>query len=286
MTEWEDLLSLDDDVVDSVFQYSSMNIRRVPTHVVVRLKDELGDLLVQRSGGRYCWYHRQLIEAALDVYSGLRLQAHQQMGTYFANLIPADVLSARLVAAQPRLIGQDESSSSCWNMGAKINESRAEEGGYHLVEVVKMLDRAQEADVAKMDNAVSLAVTEICSLDSVIAAFRSSSEIGMALVSHLSYLSLRRRDTVLDTLYSYYRWILLDASKIANASAQQKLAIIFDSAHRQPKTSSLYTRIRKVREELFMSSKISFSDICLETNRVFCEVTYYTRVKIRTDRLV
>jgi len=69
LTQWEDILSLDEDVVNAVFQYSEMNIRRVPTHVIVRLMEELKGLLVERTGGRFYWYHRQLVETAQSMYA-------------------------------------------------------------------------------------------------------------------------------------------------------------------------------------------------------------------------
>ena len=63
-SEMEDLLSLDDQVLDDVFQYSKPNIRRIPVHVWLRLKNHLANLIVDVADGCLVWYHKQLRESA------------------------------------------------------------------------------------------------------------------------------------------------------------------------------------------------------------------------------
>jgi hypothetical protein len=281
LTEWEDLLSLDDEVVDAVFQYSEMNIRRVPTHVVVRLKNELGDLLVSRSGGRYYWYHRQLIEAAFDVYAPFKLRAHELMGTYFADLVPIQMIMSRNVTKQPRVIAaRDE--HSIWLPSAKINESRAGEGAHHLVEVARMLHEEGKAgggqDTKKRsEEATMRAIEEICSLECVIAAFRTSSEVGMSLVPLVlclysvkeSLCEESENTKVLgDRLYAFYRWLLMDASTMATATSHLKtlLSAIFNSAHRQPKQSALNPQMRDLDGVLTAKSSVSFASLNQKQN--------------------
>ena len=59
----EDLLSLDDPVLDDVFQYSKPNIRRIPVHVWLRLKNHISNFIVDVDGC-LVWYHKQLRQAA------------------------------------------------------------------------------------------------------------------------------------------------------------------------------------------------------------------------------
>ena len=60
-----DLLSTDDDVMDSVFQFHKPPIRRLPQIVFARLRSAIGEYIVER--GAYgktvlAWYHRQFQE--------------------------------------------------------------------------------------------------------------------------------------------------------------------------------------------------------------------------------
>ena len=63
-TEMVDLLSLDDDILKFVFQYSTPKVRKLPYHVWLRVRSSLGTLLVEGEGGSYLWYHRQLKEVS------------------------------------------------------------------------------------------------------------------------------------------------------------------------------------------------------------------------------
>jgi hypothetical protein len=67
-TEMIDLLSLDEIVLDSVFQYHTPSIRRLPDHVWLRVRGELTGFGMERRGGCVYWYHRQLWEAAQRRY--------------------------------------------------------------------------------------------------------------------------------------------------------------------------------------------------------------------------
>ena len=60
----QDLLSLDEATLDATFQYWTPEVRRLPSHVWLRLRGALQGLLVERDGGCLVWYHRQVKEAA------------------------------------------------------------------------------------------------------------------------------------------------------------------------------------------------------------------------------
>ena len=87
----EDVLSLNDDVLNFVFQYATPSTRRLPSHVWLRLKGALKNLLVEQERGCFRWYHRQVKETA-DVYFGdLKQQCHTILARYFGNLVSSTV---------------------------------------------------------------------------------------------------------------------------------------------------------------------------------------------------
>ncbi|XP_060597775.1 NACHT domain- and WD repeat-containing protein 1-like [Ruditapes philippinarum] len=65
--ELEDILSCDDDVLNDVYMYWTPPIRRLPPLLIVRVRNDLSQYLVERGadGTRVMsWYHRQFTEAA------------------------------------------------------------------------------------------------------------------------------------------------------------------------------------------------------------------------------
>jgi WD40 repeat protein len=72
--ELEDVLSLDDEVLNSVYQYwdpPSNDVVRLPSLLWSRIRYFVGDYLVQRSAGGksvLTWFHRQFVEAAKKRY--------------------------------------------------------------------------------------------------------------------------------------------------------------------------------------------------------------------------
>ena len=103
-----ELLSLDNDLLNFVFQYSKPGINRLPYHVWLRIRAALGPLLVEREGGALVWYHRQLKEVGreryavnyTDKYAGL-------MGRYFGGLLEQGIIAERYIQAQPRFMNSD-----------------------------------------------------------------------------------------------------------------------------------------------------------------------------------
>ncbi|XP_076085339.1 NACHT and WD repeat domain-containing protein 2-like [Mytilus galloprovincialis] len=70
-TELEDILACDDDVLNDVYEYWTPPIRRLPPLLLVRLRHDLQQYLVERGADGATviyWYHRQFIEAAQDRY--------------------------------------------------------------------------------------------------------------------------------------------------------------------------------------------------------------------------
>ena len=75
--EMKDALSLYEDVLNSLFQYSDPGERIFPPHIWWRFRAALEGLLVERDGGCLGWYHRQLKEAAERRYSSGKRRAHE-----------------------------------------------------------------------------------------------------------------------------------------------------------------------------------------------------------------
>ncbi|XP_070561115.1 NACHT domain- and WD repeat-containing protein 1-like [Ptychodera flava] len=123
--ELEDILSLDDDVLNDVYQYWTPPIRRLPPLLWVRIRAELSPYLVDRGsdGVRVInWYHRQFIETAADRYVGderTKKYLHTRLAEYFlgtwANGVNKPYVNKngekgevdRLVAAQPLLFEEN-----------------------------------------------------------------------------------------------------------------------------------------------------------------------------------
>ncbi|XP_076472592.1 NACHT domain- and WD repeat-containing protein 1-like [Babylonia areolata] len=90
--ELEDILSCDDDVLNDVYMYWTPPVRRLPPLLLVRIKADLGQYLVDRGAdgvGVFFWYHRQFVEAAFDRYcddATLRSAFHGAMADYFSGV--------------------------------------------------------------------------------------------------------------------------------------------------------------------------------------------------------
>lgn len=70
--ELEDLLSLDDTVLNDVYQFWTPPIRRMLPALWFRIHADIGDYLIQRGANGVpvvYWYHRQFIEVSSDYFS-------------------------------------------------------------------------------------------------------------------------------------------------------------------------------------------------------------------------
>lgn len=69
--EIEDILSIDDDVLYSVFQYHMPPVRRLPSILWIRIKNDLREYIVEKEANDtkvVYWYHRRFVEVALNIY--------------------------------------------------------------------------------------------------------------------------------------------------------------------------------------------------------------------------
>ncbi|XP_078617849.1 telomerase protein component 1-like [Branchiostoma floridae x Branchiostoma japonicum] len=82
-----DVLSCDESVLDDVFQYHMPPVRRLPTLLWTRLRNDLGDYLVENGVEGtvvYRWYHRLFAEVAREMYlSHMADLIHRDLADYF-----------------------------------------------------------------------------------------------------------------------------------------------------------------------------------------------------------
>ncbi|KAJ8304435.1 hypothetical protein KUTeg_018018 [Tegillarca granosa] len=112
--ELEDIMACDDEVLNDVYQYWTPPTRRLPPLLLVRLKSDLQQYLVERGidGLRVIfWYHRQFIRAATERYCSdkeLNILLHKGLADFFSGTWSSGVESEadRYVAAQPLRFGR------------------------------------------------------------------------------------------------------------------------------------------------------------------------------------
>ena len=220
--EMVDLLSLDDDVLKRVFQYSSPGITKLPPHVWLRLRDQLKQLIVLRNNGCFQWYHRQIWNSARIRYSQTQQRKkilHATMGRYFSDIVDARIAKKRFIAHQPismvksRMIplnlgfATSAKANSVYDFGVwtakplEINDRRAAEGSFHLIEA-GLFEQAGR---------------ELCLLESLCGRLKmdrvfESVALLSKLLNHLKSSDSGAKG--LARVESYYRWLLQDASML------------------------------------------------------------------------
>ncbi|KAL7638639.1 UNVERIFIED_CONTAM: hypothetical protein RMT77_011211 [Armadillidium vulgare] len=153
-SELEDLISLDDRVLDDVYQYHMPPVRRIPPLLWTRIRNDLPNYLSDCEADGVSvlnWYHRQFKEAAIKRYftnESLTLYFHSMTADYFwgiwgggnpkpfkyteiqrhrFNLKSKDGLADRKVPMQPLIYYNKEGKPSRYNL-RKFGEFP-----YHLV---------------------------------------------------------------------------------------------------------------------------------------------------------
>ena len=86
--ELDDILSLDDDVLNDVYQYWTPPVRRIPPLLWIRVKTDLGSYVVSRGSDGVLvntWYHRQFFEVARDRYvrPDNKVKIHEVLADFF-----------------------------------------------------------------------------------------------------------------------------------------------------------------------------------------------------------
>ena len=221
-TEMEDLLSLHDTVLEKVLKYCP-GVKRMPSHVWLRLRGALEGLVME--GDNHClrWYHRQLWEAAKFRYGSVaneRVLIHSILGRYFADIVDVTVAAERSIRRQPTTLGGGTNRNALlkgtqveiclggpvWSASpAMVNQRRAVEAAEHLLEGGLLLEAA----------------AELSDLEELCGRFKAG--VG----AHTADVLLRLSDLLVsaghgaDTdvvrgVEQVRRWLLLDATTIHN----------------------------------------------------------------------
>ncbi|XP_030746594.1 NACHT and WD repeat domain-containing protein 2 [Sitophilus oryzae] len=91
-SELEDLISLDDKVLDDVYQYHLPPVRRIPPLLWTRIRNDLPNYLSEREADGVSvmnWYHRQFRDAAKERYfknMNMALYFHSMIADYFLGI--------------------------------------------------------------------------------------------------------------------------------------------------------------------------------------------------------
>lgn len=178
--ELEDILSLDDEVLDDVYQYWTPPFRRLPPLLWIRVRSDIGDYLIERGADDsrvIYWYHRQFIEVATDRYLRNQADVHSKLADYFlgkwANgagkpYVGKDgktVVKDRLLAKQPLTFRNENEKREVFNL-RKLNELP-----HHLLQAGD-LQRLKEETLCNFE--FLLAKLRATSLESVLDDFVAS----------------------------------------------------------------------------------------------------------------
>ncbi|CAF1235202.1 unnamed protein product [Adineta steineri] len=136
--ELEDLISLDETVLNDIYQYHLPPIRRIPPLLWTRIRNDIPNYLVEREAegvSVVSWYHRQFAEVSHERYLANpeeRRRYHSQMADYFLgiwanrpkpfqftdnqkrmfNLMSTDAEADRKVPAQPLIFTAKKEAST------------------------------------------------------------------------------------------------------------------------------------------------------------------------------
>ena len=227
----QDLLSLREEVITEVFQYSQpAKYKRIPLHVWLRLCSAMKGLIVVRSFDCWNWYHRQLSETVVQRYSSDEIiSIHQTLGRYLCNIVPITVIEERLITKQPLQFTE----SNIWSTKSVINELRCIEGFYHLVHG----DLLEEA------------VNELTNFEVICGCVLVGQ--GFSVVKYIQLLSEKLNKSeksvtneIKERVHHYFRWLYQDMTLIS----KNPRSVISASSTSQPKSSI-------VRKDMIMSIK-------------------------------
>jgi hypothetical protein len=171
-TELSEILSLDDDVLASVYEWWVPPVRTLPTNPLTMLLADLKPYLTMRGaagggGGLLMrWYHRQFWEAA-DVYflhdDDVRQRRHAQLGEFFSGAwadrskpyndrlkdavqkkVAGEFSGDRRVRPQPLCLREGQSIFVTNGDAGAVNERRCREAAHHFIAAGMLCEAADE----------------------------------------------------------------------------------------------------------------------------------------------
>ena len=237
--ELEDLLSLDDEVLNDVYQYWTPPVRRLPPLLWIRISSDIGDYLTERGADGtqvVFWYHRQFIEAARERYLTAKQakKIHSYMSDYFLGKWSGGVKKPfenkegekksmdRLVPKQPLMFDSRE--------GKQIfNLRKLSELPFHLLHS-ENLDKMKEEC--------------LCNFEFLLAKIRGTS-VPQLMSDFSSYLEVRSDD---DDVQILYECLQLSAYSLSNDSRQlptQMVGRMYNFLQRQEQYPHVYRVLKE-----------------------------------------
>ncbi|KAJ3187569.1 hypothetical protein HK101_009360 [Irineochytrium annulatum] len=205
--ELEDVLSLDDEVLSKVYQYWTPPVRRIPSALWIRIRDDIGDLLLERGRDKivvYDWHHDQVRDFIHERYCSDLVEVqklHSILADFFSGRYatepkpylklqkhgpPIEMSALRFVRPQP------------FN-GRQTNVRRVGSQAWHLIDAHRLSDAVgvltdiafvREANAAQLINDTLLCYRHALSHPILSKADRiRMREFEAFLVSNLSGLS-------------------------------------------------------------------------------------------------
>ena len=239
-SELEDLLSLDDTVLNDVYQYWTPPVRRLPPLLWIRIRSEINEYLIDRGadGTRVIyWYHRQFIEVARERYleSNEPEVIHFKMSEYFlgtwcGNKKPYVDKSGkenavdRLVAKQP-LMFDTSLKNPIFNL-RKLNELP-----FHLLQSQQFDKAIQEC---------------LCNFEFLLAKLRGLS-LEVLLNDFSTYLDVRPEDADVKLLYETLRLATYPLKLEPKQLPSQLLGRMFKFLEREKKHPFIYKVLKQAQ---------------------------------------
>lgn len=247
-TELEDLLSLDDEVLNDVYQYWTPPVRRLPPLLWIRIRSDIGDYLIERGadGTRVVfWYHRQFIEAARERYleSDQATKIHAIMSEYFLgrwsggikkpflNKEGKEMSMDRLVPKQPLMFDSSEDNEI-------FNLRKLSELPFHLFHSGNLEQMKQEC---------------LCNFEFLLAKLRGTS-LQVLMSDFSSFLDAKPEDNDVDLLHECLQLSAYSLSQNGNQLPTQLIGRMYNFLERQEQ----YPDVHKVLKQALNSSTACF----------------------------
>lgn len=194
--EMEDMLSLEDDVLESVFQYHVSSVSRIPTHVWTKLRRHMEGLLIERNHGCLTWKHDSLLMIVEARYSQDKLKYYKLLSNYFGNRLPPDIIERKNITKSNLLMD----GISVWLKNSRPNYRRCEEAVHGLI----LLGNLEEA------------ISSLCNFEYLCAAYRCNegSETIHYLELILKRARMERKNIDTTRVRDYLDWLHRSDSRI------------------------------------------------------------------------
>ena len=246
--ELEDILSLDDDVLNDVYQYWTPPVRRLPPLLWIRIRSDIEEYLIERGADGtqvVFWYHRQFIEAAQERYlkEEQAMKIHANMSEYFlgkwsegvkkpfVNKEGKEMSMDRLVPKQP-LMFDSRKDKTIYNL-RKLSELP-----FHLLHCENLDQMREEC---------------LCNFEFLLAKLQGTS-LQLLMGDFSSYLNVKPNDDDVQLLHECLQLSAHSLSKDSRQLPTQLIGRMYNFLQRQEQ----YPDVHNVLKQALNSSTPCF----------------------------